>query len=196
MLLFIRFFPRGSLLKAKSGDLSEQSDYRQALTVVALCVIHAVLSILISVFIYYLQPQLILWWAGFLGLQATILTSVQYFPQIWMTYRLKHIGSLSIPMMCIQTPGGFVLAASMYARLGPSGWSQWCIYLAVASCQGVLLVMAIYYEYFTAKKPPLEDVPYAPLGHSGAAAESSPDSLSQRSERAALMDHVDPELSP
>jgi len=77
---------------------------------------------------------------------AAILAAVQYFPQIWTTYTLRHVGSLSIPMMCIQTPGGFLFAGSLAARLGIEGWSTWGVYLVTACLQGVLLAMAIYFE--------------------------------------------------
>ena len=63
-----------------------------------------------------------------------------------MTFKLKKAGSLSIPMMCIQTPGSFVFAASLAARLGPSGWSAWGLLLVTGCLQGSLLCMAIYFE--------------------------------------------------
>lgn len=59
---------------------------------------------------------------------------------------LKRVGSLSIPMMCIQTPGSFVWAASLAARLGKEGWSAWGVYLVTGCLQGTLLVLGIYYE--------------------------------------------------
>lgn len=59
---------------------------------------------------------------------------------------LKRVGSLSIPMMVIQTPGSFVWAASLAARLGSEGWSAWGVYLVTGCLQGTLLVMGIYFE--------------------------------------------------
>jgi uncharacterized protein with PQ loop repeat len=85
-------------------------------------------------------------WANLLGVMAAFLAAVQYIPQIWTTYHLKHVGSLSIPMMCIQTPGGYVFAGSLFARLGWAGWSTWGIFLLTATMQGILLCLAIYYE--------------------------------------------------
>lgn len=85
-------------------------------------------------------------WANVLGVMAGLLAAVQYLPQIWTTYHLKHVGSLSIPMMCIQTPGGFVFAGSLFARLGWAGWSSWGIFVLTATMQGILLSLAIYYE--------------------------------------------------
>lgn len=90
---------------------------------------------------------------------AAILASVQYFPQIYTTFRLKAVASLSIPMMCIQTPGGYVWAASLAARLGREGWSTWGIFVITATLQGVMLVLAIYYEYINPQKGRID------LGH-------------------------------
>ena len=49
-------------------------------------------------------------------------------------------------MMCIQTPGGFLFAASLYMRLGMEGWSTWAIYLLTATMQGAVLCLGVYYE--------------------------------------------------
>ncbi len=53
-------------------------------------------------------------WATFLGVTGTILAAGQYIPQIVYTARTKLVGSLSIPMMCLQVPGSiaFVYAVS------------------------------------------------------------------------------------
>ena len=69
-----------------------------------------------------------------------------YFPQIYTTFMLKRVGSLSIPMMCIQTPGSFVWAGSLAFRLGSEGWSAWGVYLVTGCLQGILLAMGSYFE--------------------------------------------------
>jgi hypothetical protein len=92
------------------------------------------------------MPNRLNFWANFLGVMSGVLAGIQYIPQIWMTYHLKHVGSLSIPMMCIQTPGGLLFAASLFARLGMEGWSTWSIYLLTAAMQGSVLGMGIYFE--------------------------------------------------
>ena len=55
-------------------------------------------------------------WATFLGVSSAVLAALQYAPQIVHTYRLKLVGALSIPMMLIQTPGGFIMAISIMIR--------------------------------------------------------------------------------
>lgn len=107
--------------------------------------------IVVTAVLEYVAPQKLNIWAPALGLMAAILAAIQYFPQIWTTYHLKHVGSLSIPMMCIQTPGGFLFAGSLFARLGWGGWSSWGIFLLTATMQGILLALAIYYEVQTRK---------------------------------------------
>lgn len=54
--------------------------------------------------------------------------------------------SLSIPMMCIQTPGSFVFAASLALRLGAEGWSAWGVYIVTGILQGCLLLMGLKFE--------------------------------------------------
>lgn len=94
------------------------------------------------------QPSALKAWADFLGILAAILASIQYLPQLYTTFRLRCVGSFSIPMMCIQTPGSLVWAASLAARQGPGGWSTWGPLVVTACLQGSLLFMAIYFEYF------------------------------------------------
>ena len=110
------------------------------------CIVHALVIVILSVFFVLVHPQSLQGWANFLGVFGTVLASIQYFPQIWTTFTLKRVGSLSIPMMCIQTPGAFVWAASLAARLGKEGWSAWGVYVVTGCLQGTLLAMGIYYE--------------------------------------------------
>jgi hypothetical protein len=87
-------------------------------------------------------------WATALGLLSTILAIFQYLvrplyfqlviqrltflaliqPQIARTWRRKLVGSLSIPMMCIQTPGSAVFVYSLMLRPGVN-WTAWTVYL-------------------------------------------------------------------
>ena len=126
--------------------------YRSALVVTAICLLHALVVLIISIAFAVKRPESLQAWANFLGVFAAILSSIQYFPQIYTTFRLRCVGSLSIPTMCIQTPGSLVWAGSLAARLGKEGWSTWGVYVVTACLQGTLLVMAVYFEYFGPKK--------------------------------------------
>lgn len=163
LLLFLIFFPRDdSSSTNQTTNPSQQPStptapkpdspsYRTAVFVALLCVAHAFLTLFISTLFLLSFPTHLQSWANILGILSTILASIQYFPQIWTTYRLRRAGSLSIPMMCIQTPGSFVWAGSLAARLGGKGWSAWGVYVVTGCLQGVLLVMAILFE-ISAKK--------------------------------------------
>lgn len=55
-------------------------------------------------------------WATFLGVSSALLSAVQYAPQLIKTYQLKLVGALSIPMMCIQSPGAVLMVLSIALR--------------------------------------------------------------------------------
>ncbi|KAF9252195.1 hypothetical protein DTO006G1_2942 [Penicillium roqueforti] len=151
LLLFVIYFPRATSPTDPVGSVSSTSSgptYRTALIVTGICLLHALVTIIISLAVELRYPAAVATWANFLGILAAILASIQYFPQIYTTFRLRCVGSLSIPMMCIQTPGSLVWAASLAARKGWSGWSIWGVLVVTACLQGTLLTMAIYFEYF------------------------------------------------
>lgn len=104
------------------------------------------LTILVHVIFIYRFPRLLRPCAEFFGIAGTMLAAIQFLPQIYTTWKLQAVGSLSIPMMCIQTPGSFVWVGSLAARLGVAGWSTWGIYLVTGVLQGGLLVMATWFE--------------------------------------------------
>ncbi|KAG2007470.1 hypothetical protein CC2G_015164 [Coprinopsis cinerea AmutBmut pab1-1] len=84
-------------------------------------------------------------WARFLGVSAAVFASVQYAPQLLHTYRTKLVGALSIPMMCIQTPGGILMVTSIALRPG-TNWTSWITFAVAAVMQGMLLVMCLFWK--------------------------------------------------
>ena len=145
------YFPRTGSVSDPETDATAPT-FRTALVVAGVCVVHAVIVIVLSLVFTIAAQDHLQGWANFLGVLSTILASIQYFPQIYTTYKLKRVGSLSIPMMCIQTPGSFVWSASLAARLGSSGWSAWGVYLVTGTLQGTLLVMGSYFEIMHRRK--------------------------------------------
>lgn len=77
-------------------------------------------------------------------------------------------------MMCIQTPGAFVWAGSLAARLGPEGWSAWGVYMITGCLQGCLLVMGVYYESEARKREKEQLGARTAEGESVTATEESP----------------------
>ena len=72
------------------------------------------------------SPQIQLW-ATFLGVSSAALAAMQYAPQISHTFRLKLVGALSIPMMCIQTPGAVLMVLSIALRPGTDWTSEFSL---------------------------------------------------------------------
>ncbi|KAI9929124.1 hypothetical protein ASPWEDRAFT_169039 [Aspergillus wentii DTO 134E9] len=152
LLLFVIYFPRATsstspVTPESASDEDNGPTYRTALAVTGLSILHALIVLIISVTFAITRPESLKAWAEFLGVLAAVLSSIQYLPQIYTTVRLRCVGSLSIPMMCIQTPGSLVWAASLAARLGKEGWSTWGVYVVTACLQGTLLFLATYFEY-------------------------------------------------
>ncbi|PSN62003.1 PQ loop repeat protein-like protein [Corynespora cassiicola Philippines] len=144
MLLFLIFFPRNAQDDPEEQDGSLPT-WKEAILVLVLFSVFFVFSFLGSVIVVYAAPSHLRVWANFLGLLGTVLAAVQYIPQIITTWRLQETGSLSVPMMCIQTPGSFVFAASLAARLGPGGWSAWGLFILTGMLQGCLLAMSLWF---------------------------------------------------
>lgn len=154
LLLWLIFFPRVTAHHLRSPDAPT---YRLALSITLVCLLHLLATVLVSVVVLHFSPAHLSTLAAVLGVIATTLAGIQYLPQIYTTWRLQRVGSLSIPMMCIQTPGSFVWVASLAARLGWAGWSTWGIYAATGCLQGILLVMAIGFEIRKRKEKKTDD---------------------------------------
>jgi len=149
LFLFLIYFPRATpptANPAKDAEQGKQPSFRTAVIVAWICIAHAFVTAIISGYFSIARPEGLQGWANFLGILSTVLAVIQYFPQIYTTYLLKRVASLSIPMMCIQTPGSFVWAASLAGRVGMEGWSAWGVYVVTGVLQGTLLVMGVVYE--------------------------------------------------
>lgn len=145
MMLFLIFFPRPDDDAEQAQHDESLPTWKEAVLVLAVSLVFFVIALFGSVIFVYAARQYIRGWANFLGLLATVLAAVQYIPQIITTWRLQETGSLSIPMMCIQTPGSAVFAASLAVRLGTAGWSTWGLFILTGMLQGCLLTMSLWF---------------------------------------------------
>ncbi|GAA5992488.1 hypothetical protein JCM10908_000845 [Rhodotorula pacifica] len=84
-------------------------------------------------------------WATTVGLMSVVLACVQYTPQLVHTYQRKLVGSLSIPMMLIQTPGSFVFVYTLAIRPNVDV-TGWLTYFITGLLQGYLLVLCLLYK--------------------------------------------------
>ena len=166
-MLFLTFFPTHNPppdLSSSTASLTSTSTppkRRDAVTVGSL--------ILLSVFIVGLASIAMVategsgpshartqTWADFLGTVAGTLAAIQYVPQIYFTWRLKDVKSLSIVTMIIQVPGAFLFAFSLWLRVGWRGWSTWLVYVVTGILQGILLFLAVTY-FLAARQQRLQE---------------------------------------
>ncbi|KAL1917994.1 uncharacterized protein VTP21DRAFT_3260 [Calcarisporiella thermophila] len=165
-ILFMIYFPENLKLTPYVPQLhftipptTRSLEWRIALGVAAACTIHFIITVVISmwlVFVYGPQSNATQMWAGFLGVSSMFLAALQYLPQIYKTWRRKAVGALSIPMMCIQTPGAFLFVISLSLRPG-ANWTTWITFLITGLLQGVLLVLCITW-HIRAKRLGIDDI--------------------------------------
>ena len=106
-----------------------------------------------------IHHMVLTFWTVFVSGLSFILGAVQFLPQMRMTWRLKHSGSLSIPTMCIQIPLLFILAASLASRmqdlLAPETAGSvrlasriaWVNHILVGCLEILMLLLAVYVNH-------------------------------------------------
>jgi uncharacterized protein with PQ loop repeat len=85
-----------------------------------------------------------------LGLVSTIITFVQWSPQIYATFKRKSVGSFSILMLCIQCPGSMLIVYFLIF-VSHEQVTTWLSYVSSLVQQIILLILLIYY-HFKAKR--------------------------------------------
>jgi len=85
-------------------------------------------------------------WATFLGVSSAILAAIQYMPQIARTYHSKLVGALSIPMMCMQSPGAIAMVLSIALR-PDTNWTSWITFAVAGLMQATLLIMCFVWHH-------------------------------------------------
>ncbi|KAJ7717372.1 hypothetical protein DFH07DRAFT_907330 [Mycena maculata] len=84
-------------------------------------------------------------WALFLGVSSALLAAIQYIPQIAVTWHAKLVGALSVPMMCVQSPGAIAMVLSIALRPG-TNWTSWITYAVAGLMQFTLLSLCLAWK--------------------------------------------------
>ncbi|GAA6051552.1 hypothetical protein JCM3770_000412 [Rhodotorula araucariae] len=159
----------------RRGEIILSSGYRHAVSLFALTVLHLVLTGLTTFILLLTLPKAetphpgtpsppwdplpggggggrehpseraVRVWATTLGLLSVALGCAQYAPQLVLTARRKLVGSLSIPMMLLQTPGSFVFVYTLAIRPGVN-FTGWATYFVTGVLQGTLLVLCLLFK--------------------------------------------------
>ena len=152
--------------EVRRSEISLSPDYRYALSLFTLTVLHFFLTALTTTILLTVLPKspragsppvghpagrehpsetAVRVWATTLGLTSVVLAMWQYVPQLFLTARTRLVGSLSIPMMCLQTPGSLVFVYTLAVRPGVN-WTGWATYAVTGLFQGGLLVLCICWK--------------------------------------------------
>jgi len=80
-----------------------------------------------------------------MGMLSTIVTFIQWSPQIYKTFVNKSVGSFSILMLLIQAPGSIIIVYFLIF-ISHEGVSTWLSFVSSTIQQIILLVLLIYYD--------------------------------------------------
>jgi uncharacterized protein with PQ loop repeat len=158
-MLFLIFFPtEPDLVSSAVSITSTAPPKRRDAVVVGVATLLALLLVgITSIAMVASFPHHTQGWANLLGTVSGVLAAIQYLPQIYYTFKIGDVKSLSIITMLIQVPGAFVFAFSLWLRVGWEGWSTWLVYVVTGILQGVLLGLAISYYLARRKNKRAED---------------------------------------
>ena len=94
----------------------------------------------------------------FFGIVCTVLSCIQYIPQIIRTWTTKHVGSLSATTLAIQAPGSFFFAYTIAYREG-TDLTTWMSFFVSGIFQVILVCICVYISYFHPDTNAQEDTP-------------------------------------
>lgn len=158
-MLYLIYFPTEPDLVSSAASITSTAPPRRrdavvvgVATLIALLVVGITSIAMVASFPHHTQG-----WANLLGTVSGVLAAIQYLPQIYYTFKIGDVKSLSIITMLIQVPGAFVFAFSLWLRVGWEGWSTWLVYVVTGILQGVLLGLAISYYLARRKNKRAED---------------------------------------
>ncbi|KXT03348.1 hypothetical protein AC578_3944 [Pseudocercospora eumusae] len=152
MIIVVLFVAYAPCIPPESDDMSasalsitrtDPTKRRDPPLVGAIIFVSLLLVALVSLVLILAHPEYTQAWADILGTISGVLAAIQYVPQIYFTWKLKDLKSLSVITLLIQAPGAFVFALSLGLRVGWEGWSTWLVYIVTGLLQFVLLFMAI-----------------------------------------------------
>lgn len=149
VLLFLVYFsttqeePEDIISSAASITKTNPANRRDAVIVGVTIFVSLFVVALVSIVLVFRYPEHTQFWADILGTMSGVLAAIQYLPQIYFTWKLGDLKSLSVVTLLIQAPGAFVFALSLALRVGKEGWSTWLVYIVTGILQFVLLGMAI-----------------------------------------------------
>lgn len=104
-------------------------------------------------FIEYVGPEKDSYtgYAYSLGLISSVVIGFVWLPQIYVTYKNKDTGALSIAMLLIQAPGN-ILVVCFQAILAGNNWTTWLPYVITAVEQLTLTAMWVWYKCIKPKR--------------------------------------------
>lgn len=154
---------------------------RRAIYVLIAATSFAMLIFLVSATILHFFGRVGEAWANILGVAVAVFACIQWIPQIMTSWKLGHLGSLSLASLCLSAPVRsshrhqrllsttlistqytWIFGINMMVRVGLRGWSSWIVYIIVGIMQVGLIGMGIIFKMREREKHDPEEHGKAP----------------------------------
>ncbi|GAM22534.1 hypothetical protein SAMD00019534_057090, partial [Acytostelium subglobosum LB1] len=148
-ILYIIFTPLDLKKIVKEKGDKEEDEYRRGKIFFGILLVFIlIISVLTSIFMFLLGPchQRAYIFAYSIGMVSTVITFIQWLPQIYKTFRDKTVGTFSIMMLIIQFPGN-VLMTYFLIFVSHESVSTWLSYVSTTLQVAILLVLLLYYHF-------------------------------------------------
>jgi len=111
-------------------------------------ILSVILSTLAGVLFYnfHQSGETLFMYAMIIGSISSILTIIQWAPQIYTTWKFESPGSLSVIMLLIQMPGSLLVVFFFQAILNKASITTWAPFLFAATEQLILIIMCLIYS--------------------------------------------------
>jgi hypothetical protein len=121
-----------------------------------LSLVHLVITGGVFAILYKVAYTRLTSYADAQGIISAVIAALQYAPQIWTTWRLRHIGSISIPWLIVQTPGGLVALSALVGAPG-TNWTTWLASIGTFIGQFILLIVSCCWAWRDWKRKIVEE---------------------------------------
>jgi uncharacterized protein with PQ loop repeat len=146
VFLNLVFFDRQPRPLRGSDKIQAEAYFNRMMSILTPIVALVIVAVyVIGVVLHGFGSDYVVTMGRFFGTAACFLCIAQYVPQMVTTCKLRDNGSLSIPMLCIQAPGGLVNSLFLWLGQGDD-WTTWISILAAAIQQFILLGICFFYK--------------------------------------------------
>lgn len=145
LIMFVYYFDHDWLHQNGFDRIAHWIEAKRLTAVVVLyqVIVALIFGLVVGISGFGSRPSLI--FGNVMLLAASLGTFLQWAPQIYRTYKLKHVGALSIPMIGLQGVGAALTSYFFYLDSNGGETFAWVPFVIGSVLITLLFLMAVYY---------------------------------------------------